>query len=263
MKDINTVVIRSRLQQLILLCLWTCASTIGWTDDKVTRVYLLKHVEVSNIGRVINIAVRDPSHIRVIAGQGKRLVVSDTADQQDIIAQLLPVLDQPTSETDPDKIQMKMLMNASQYLRQQKIAMKSTVAPTPSPSVTSGKAPVPGNASGAAPGVQSSDKFKPAAYQSIYASDDAKLTRGPRKITDEPVALSLSGMELKGIFKTVNGSPLALLSFGGVNYTAHDGGLFERNRIRVKDVTSKVLKDKVILVGQDRIPREITFKSTL
>src|SRR5258706_14248280 len=117
-----------KLLQRLLFILSICASSVGWADDKVTRVYLLKHAEVSNIARVINIAVRDPSKTRLIGGNSNRLVVSDMPDQQDIIAQLLPLLDQPMTETDPDKIQMKMLMNASQYLRQQKIAMKAATS---------------------------------------------------------------------------------------------------------------------------------------
>src|SRR6266487_1575524 len=125
MKDINTVVLRGRLLYLIALSVLIGASVCGWSDDKVTRIYALKHVEVSNISRAINIAIRDPNKSRVIAGQGRRLVITDTPDQQDAIAQLLPVLDQPMTETDPDKIQMKMLMNASQYLRQQRLSGKS------------------------------------------------------------------------------------------------------------------------------------------
>ncbi len=261
MKDINTVVLRSRLLHLLTLSILISASICGWADDKVTRIYMLKNSDVSNISRVINIAVRDPSNIRVIGGQGKRLVVSDTPEQQDAIAQLLPVLDQPLTETDPDKIQMKMLMNAAQYLRQQRIAVK----PTPAAGSTSAASPAPtASASGSAGSAQSYDKFKPATpYKSIYASDDAKLLKGPRIIQNEPVVLSLGGLQLKGIFRANTGSPLALLAIDGTNYTAHDGGLFENNHARVKNVTSKVFKDRVILVGQDRIPHEITFKSSL
>lgn len=242
----------------LLVSAWTCASTFGWADDKVTRVYLLKNADVSNISRVINIAVRDTSKTRLIGGNSKRLVISDTPDQQDIIAQLLPVLDQPISETDPDKIQMKMLMNAAQYLRQQKIAMKAA------PSSASNKVLPAASTPAIAPGVETYDKSSSAQpYTSIYASDDAQLLQGPRILVDEPVLLSLSNLELKGIYQANTGSPLALLSFESMNYTARDGGLFENNHSRLKDVTSKVLKDRVILVGPDRIPREIKFKSTL
>jgi len=48
---------------------WIGASVLGWADDKVTRIYLLKHMEVANMARVINISVRDPSKIRMISGQ--------------------------------------------------------------------------------------------------------------------------------------------------------------------------------------------------
>ena len=260
MKGINTVVLRGRFLQWIALSVSLISSAIGWADDKVTHVHLLKNMEVSNIARVINIAVRDPDKIRVIAGQGKRLVISDTPDQQDTIAQLLPVLDQPLTETDPDKIQMKMLMNAAQYLRLQKIAAKGPRAP----GSASPGAPSKASAPSGTMSVQSYDQSTSSApYKSIYESDDEKLTKGPRVLTDEPALLSLSNLQLKGIFKASTGSPLALLTGDGVTYTARDGGLFEGNHFRVKNVTSKVLKDRVILMGKDHIPTEFTFKSSL
>ena len=239
----------------LALFFWCAASS--WADEKVTRTYRLKYSDVSNIASAINVAVRDPAKTRVVGGQGKHLVVSDTPDQQDVIAQLLPVLDQPIQETDPDKIQMKMLMNAAQYLRQQKISMKSAM--------TASAAPAPAASTAAqATGVQSVDKFKPVTpYKSIYTDEDEKLTRGPRKIEDEPAILSLEGLELKGIFKGRQGSTIALLSDGLTNYTAHDGGLYERNRVRLKKVTSRVHKDGVTLIGQDGISHEIKFKTTL
>ena len=124
--------------------------------------------------------------------------------------------------------------------------------------------PGPANAPIITLGVQTYDKFSAAApYKSVYASDDAKLLRGPRNITNEPVLPSLATLQLKGIFKPSSGSALALLSFEGTNYTARDGGLFEGNRTRLKNVSSKVLRDRVILEGQDRIPHEITFKTSL
>jgi len=238
--------------------LFCCAVGRG-ENERVTRTYMLKYADVSNINVAINVAVRDTAKIRVVGGQGKHLVISDTPDQQDAIAQILPLLDQPITETDPDKIQMKMLMNAAKYLREQKIAMKATTpttaSPTPAPAASS---------SVATPAVPPSAKFKPVApYKSIYTEEDAKLMRGPRKIEDEPVVLSLGGLELKGIFKGSKGNPIALLSDGLNNYTAHDGGLFERNRVRVKKVTSQIHKDRVTLTGVDGIPHDVKFKTTL
>ena len=261
MKDINTGVHYRRLLSLIFCTALISDANLGWADERVTRVYALKNSDVSNIARVINITLRDTTNSRVVSGQGRRLVITDTPDMQDNIAQLLPVLDQPMTETDPDKIQMKMIMNAAQYLRQQRSAVK-TVAPADS-KTASGAPAASTPAANPTGGAQSYDKFKPAAYKSIYASDDAKLTRGPRIIKDEPFVMSLSSLQLRGIFRVNTTSPLALLSVDGKNFTAHDGGLFQDNHTRVNNVTSKVLKDRVILVGQDRIPHEIKFKTSL
>jgi hypothetical protein len=230
---------------------------VGGAEDKVTRVYMLKNSDVSNIERAINIAVRDPSHIRVVGGQGKRMVVTDTADQQDNIAQLLPVLDQPISETDPDKIQMRMLMNAAQYLRHQKIAMKAA-------GQSSGKAVPTASAPNSSEGAQSYDKFKSAKpYISVYASDDAKMLQGPHVILEEAYLPALSSLELKGIYADTRGGRLALLTCANLNYTARDGGLYQNNRARLQNVTSQIFKDYVLLTGPDHIPRTIKFKSTL
>jgi hypothetical protein len=231
-----------------------------WADGKVTRVYVLKNASISNMSRVLDIVVRDPTKTRVIAGDGSKLVVTDTPDQQDTIAQLLPILDQPTNEPTPEKTQMKMMMNAAAYLRQQKLALKAQ--------------PASGNASGAvsAPSASSSnnglvatyDKFSSTnAYKSVYASDDAKILAQRRLVPDEPAIPSLSALELKGIYKSNTSTPLALLEYGGAHYVARDGGLFENNRSRVKNVTSQILKDRVILTGLDRIPREIKFRSSI
>jgi len=49
-------------------------------------------------------------------------------------------------------------------------------------------------------------------------------------------------------------------------YTRTFGGVLvgeEAQDVRVKNVTSRVFKDRVILVGKDRIPHEIKFKTTL
>ncbi len=198
-------------------------------------------------------------HTRVIGGQGKRLVISDRVEAQDAIAQLLPVLDQPIAENDPDKIQMRMLMNAAQYLRQQKIALKAAgQAGSASRALPAAGAPA------MAGGVGSFDKVSNAKpYASIYASDDAKLTQGARVLVEEAVFPSLSSLQLKGIFGSNSRSPLALLSCDNLNFTARDGGVFQNNRSRLKGVTSQIFKDRVVLTGPDRIPREIKFKSSL
>jgi len=56
------------------------------------------------------------------------------------------------NETDPDKIQMKMLMNASLYLRQQKISLKALATSGNAPGAST-KAPTPGNAPEGTPSV--------------------------------------------------------------------------------------------------------------
>jgi hypothetical protein len=263
MKGINTNMIRRLTQPHLLLVIFLFASTRGAAENKVTRVYELKNVEVATVSRVINIVIRDASGRRVIGGDGKHLVISDVPEQQYAISMLLPVLDKPMEETNPDKIQMKMLMNASQYLRQQKIALKNASNPSSAPSVVSNSLS-PSSTPNIAGGVGTYDKLTSSmAYKSIYASDDAKLLQSRRMFYDEPALPSLSNLQLKGIFKINSVSPVALLSYENLSYLARDGGLFENNHSRVKNVTSKVLKDRVILVGPDRIPREIKFKSSL
>jgi len=264
MIGINTGVFKSRARHLFVIGLLCCASLSFSATDRVTRIYLLKHTEVAVVVQALNIEIRDENKTRVIGGEGKRLVITDTADQQDAIALLLPILDQPMKETDPDKIVMRMVMNVSHYMREQKMAARQ-----PAPG-TASSPQVPGNTPGAsstpniAGGVKSFDTFKSATpYKSIYASDDAKLLKKPRLIFDEPALPSLSALELKGIFRASADSSLALMSYAGMNYTARDGGLFESNHKRVKNVSSRILKDRVILVGPDRIEREIKFKSTL
>jgi hypothetical protein len=260
MKGIKTFMLCRRTRLLLGTLLFF--SALGWADDKVTRAYMLTYVEFSNISRVINIAVRDTAGGRIIAGQGKHLVITDTPDQQNAIAQLLPALDQPIAETDPDKIQMKMLMNASQYLRRQKLAMKSgSHAGTDLP-VAASNSPAAANAP--AGGVATYDKrTSTGPYHSVYASDDARLLQKSRMFYDEPALPALSALKLKGIFKLKSVNPVALLSYENSNYIARDGGLFENNKARVKNVTSKVFKDRVILVGPDHIPREIKFNTSL
>jgi len=56
---------------------------------------------------------------------------------------------------------------------------------------------------------------------------------------------------------------MALLHFGE-QITRHMTAVYSKaNKVRSKNVTAQVLRDRVILTGQDRIPHEITFHSTL
>jgi len=246
------------MRALVLIAILSAAAWVRAEVDRVTRVYALKNVDVSIMSRALDIVVRDPSKTRITSGEGRRLVVSDTADQQDNIAKILPVLDQHVDQTDHDKILMQVLMNASKYIRDQKLNGRNVGTPTTA-AATPARTAIDPNVP-----ARSYDKVSSAKpYKSIYASDDAKFVHGPRYIMNEPVIPSLGGMKLKGIFKRSSDSPLALLDYGGVNYTARDGGLFENNRTRVKDIKSKVLKDRVVLEGPDRIPCEIKFASTL
>jgi hypothetical protein len=229
--------------------------TTVWAGDMITREYRLNHADVTNVSRVLNMVVKNPPGNRIIGGQGKRLVITDTVDDQDTIAEILPVLDQPSQETVPFKIQMEMISHVSRYFYDRKKAnLAAQKSPLPS------AAPV-NSPSGSVASFDKMSSTQP--YKSVYSSEDAALTKQPRVILDEPTLPSLSALSLKGIFQVSSGSRLALMAYEGVNYTARDGGLFERNTSRVKGVTSQILKDRVILVGPDRIPREIKFISTL
>ena len=131
------------------------------------------------------------------------------------------------------------------------MAQASNTAPTPNSSTDNGP-------------VHTYDiRHSTSVYKSIYSDEDAKLAKGPRVIHDDPVLPTGSDLTLKGIFRVSSGSPLALLSYGSANFTARDGGLFEDNRTRVKGYVTRILKDRVIITGPDKIPRQIVFKSTL
>jgi len=226
-----------------------------WSAEKpITQEYWLKSTDVSYMTQALNIVIRNPTGKRIMGGQGKHLVITDAEEQQNQIAEILPIMDQPTTETKPHRIVMEMVGRAGVYMHNNQkavvLARKNEAppgAPVPAPIFVSG--------------VNSYDAFK--STRSVYAAEDAKLLKQPRRIVDEPVLPLFSDLILKGIFEPEKGKRIALLSAGGMLYTARDGGLFESNRSRLKEVTSQVLTDHVILVGPDRIPRKITFKSTL
>ena len=244
---------------LLLLLLLAYGMTPAWADDIITREYRLKHADISDVSRVIGIIVKNPTGKRIIGGQGKRLVITDAAEQQDAIAEILPVIDQPTQETVPFKIQMEMVSRASRFFYDHKKADLAAQR-SPAPSAPAGTA-APNVPSGGVASYDKATSTRP--YKSVYSSEDAELMKKKRVILDEPALPSLSALTLKGIFQLSSGRPLALMFYEGVSYTARDGGLFERNRTQVKGVTSQIKKDRVILTGPDRIPREIKFISTL
>ena len=235
----------------VLLVLFSLGMTALGAGDVITREYWLKNTETPDVITTLNFSLGNPTGKRLMGGQGKHLVVTDTDDQQEAIAELLPVIDLPNKETTPPRIKMEMALRAARYLQKKK---KTATA-----SAKGGASPLA--ASPAGPHADSFDAYK--STRSVYAAEDAALVKDPRVILDEGGLPSLSDLTLKGVFKSAKGTPLALLTYGTVNYTARDGGLYERNQSRVNDVKSQVFDDKVILIGPDRIPRKITFKSTL
>ena len=203
--------------------------------------------------QALNIVLRDPNKKRIMGGQGKHLVVTDTSEQQVRIEELLPIMDLPPTQIKPQRIVMELVGRAGIYMHNNEVAAakaRKAQAPEGTPVVHNFIS-----------GVNSYDSFK--STHSVYAQEDAKLMQQFRHITDEPVLPSVGDLELKGVFKSSTGSPLALLAYGGTLFAARDGGLFEANRTRVKGVTTEVLKEEVIVTGPDRIPRHIKFKSTL
>jgi len=223
-------------------------------EEMITREYWLKSTDATTMIQALNIVIRNPTGKRIMGGQGKHLVVTDAADQQNEISEIIPVMDKPPTQTKPQRIVMEMVGRAGIYMHNnQKDAVLSrkneapTGAPPPSPVYTSG--------------INSYDTFK--STRSVYAEEDAKILKQPRHILEEPALPSFSDLVLKGIFEPTAGKRMALLSTGGMLYTARDQGLFESNRTRLKGVTSEVRNDEVILIGPDRIPRHIKFHSTL
>lgn len=223
----------------------------------ITREYWLKNADAASMIQALNIVIRNPAKRRIMGGQGKHLVVTDLPEQQSEISEIIPVMDQPTTQTKPQRIIMEMVGRAGMYMRNNQ---KATVLARKS-DTSAASAPAPASVPTYTSGTNSYGTFK--STGSIYAEEDAKLLKQSRHIIDEPTLLSLSDLALKGIFEPTKGKRMALLSAGIMLYTAHDGGLFESNRSRLKDVTSEVLADRVILTGPDRIPRTFKFKSTL
>jgi hypothetical protein len=222
-------------------------------ENAITREYWLKFTDASSMIQALNIVLRNPSGKRIMGGQGKHLVVTDLIEQHDRIAELLSIMDLPPSQTKPQRIVMELVGRAGLYMHKNEIAAtkaRKNEAPQ--------GVPVTHNF---VSGVNSYDSFK--STRSVYAQEDAKLMQQFRHITDDPVLPSVGDLELKGVFKSSSGSPLALLAYGGTLFTARDGGLFEGNRTRVKGVASEILKEEVIVTGPDRVPHRIKFKSTL
>jgi len=243
-----------RLDLLLLFLLLKCGP--AWSADKpVTREYWLKSTDAASMIQALNIVIRNPTEHRVMAGQGNHLVVTDAPDQQREISEIIPIMDQPSTQTKPQRIVMELVGRAGMYMRQnQKTAVIAKRNGAGSWTTT---APAAIYVSGA----NSSDTFK--STTSVYAEEDAQLLKQSRRIVDDPFLSSVTDLQLKGIFQAAPGAPLALLAYGGALFTARDGGLFEGNKSRLKGVTSQVLKDEVIVTGPDRIPRRIKFKSSL
>ncbi len=229
----------------------------SWAGDLITREYVLRNIDGDIMIRVMNILVEDPDKKRLMGATGKRMVVTDTLEHHNSILELLPILDIPQIETKPNRIVLSLMGTASQYYSKRK-GIETT-------SQKSGAQPLAG-AAAATPDLWKSDVHTYDAFKStrsIYAEEDAKLSKKRRLIEDEGALPSLNDLVLKGIFRTAKGPSMGILAYGLINFTARDGGLFERNRSRVKGVTSRVLKDRVILTGPDKRPREYKFKSTL
>jgi len=228
----------------------------GWAaEEMITREYWLKNVNAESMIRALNIVVKNPTSKRIMGGQGKHLVVTDFAEQQTRIAELLPIMDQPVKSTNPDVAAMQIVGNAGMYFHERAKAARL------SGKALQGSYAAAPSASGPYTGVKSYDTVK--SSWSVYAAEDAKIVKQPRRILDEPTLPPLTDLVLKGIFQSSSGSPIAIMQYGTTIYTARDGGLFEGNSARVKGVSSEILKEKVVLTGPDRVPREIKFKSTL
>jgi hypothetical protein len=247
------------MRRPLLISLLFFVATGGQAEDLITREYRMKHADAAIIIQVLNVSVTNTSKKRILSGAGKRLIVTDIYDKQDEIAEILPVIDQPSKYTEPKKIHMEMVVRASRYLQERKRALKLAQSP----------GPVPGSKSAGEPTDNSSPirtydvRRSSMAYKSVYSDEDAKLMRKPRVYRDDPVLPNLSSLTLKGIFRETSGKPLAILFYGGVNFTARDGLLYAPNHTLMKGITSQIKKNSVLLTGPDRIPREIKFHTTL
>jgi len=110
-------------RHFIWLCVFACAIPWGASaSDLVTRSYQLKFVDANDIIPILNFSVANPTGKRILAGHEKHLVVTDAMEQQEAIAELLPVMDQPSKETDPKRAQMMIVVRTSRYLQQKKKA---------------------------------------------------------------------------------------------------------------------------------------------
>ncbi len=221
-----------------------------------TREYRLKHVDAPLAIKAINFAIPNISKKRIMGGDGKKLVVTEIGASQDEIAALLPVIDQPSKETDPLRIQMELSIRISNHLnREQKYLQTARAAPA-----AGAAAPVRGD-SGAAQTYETRRTTQP--YKSVYSDEDDKLRTGPRVIKDDPVLPAVSSLMLKGIFFDKTNHRMALLAYESNSFTARDGDLYFFNRTKMKGYTSQVLKDRVVITGPDRIPREVKFKTSI
>ncbi len=68
---------------------------LAWADSPITREYWLKNTDTTIIIRVLTVLIPDSTGKRIMAGQGKHLVVTDFPDQQAEVTDLLTVIDQP------------------------------------------------------------------------------------------------------------------------------------------------------------------------
>jgi len=244
---------QDRRWDLLILFLLLKGGPVWSAEKPMTREYWLKSTDAASMIQALNIVMRNPTGNLVMGGQGNHLVITDSPEQQLQIAEIIPVMDLPLTQTKPQRITMELVGRAGVYMRQNlktAIALKKNsggTTVTPAVTLTSG--------------INSYDTFR--STVSVYAEEDARLLKESRHLIEDPIQLSVIDLQLKGIFQATSGAPLALLTYGGTTFVARDGGLFEGNKSRVKDVTSKVSKEEVIVTGPDRIPRHIKFKSTL
>lgn len=238
---------------------------LGWAlsghADEVTftRVYQLKNVDAANCIRAINFAVPDVAQKRILSGQGRKLVVTDVAVNQDEIASLLPVIDQAGKETDPRRAQIEITVRVANFLNHKK--KNSTM--TSSGAAGAGASAPAARRGDAGPPRNYDTKRSTEPYKSVYSDEDVQLMKKPRVVRDDPVLPAINNLTLKGIFLISSNKPMALLTYENSNFTARDGGLYYFNRTLVKGYTCKVLKDRVVITGPDRIPREVKFKTSL
>jgi type II secretory pathway component GspD/PulD (secretin) len=239
---------------LACLCLLAAIRPIYADIKPVTREYWLKSTDAESVIQALNIVIRNPSGHRIMGGQGKHLVVTDVPEQQTQIAEIIPIMDQPLTQTKPQRIVMELVGRAGMYMQQN---LKAAVAARRGSSTPAALPPSAIIVSG----VSSYDTFK--TTYSVFAEEDAQMMRTSRRIVDEPLLASAADLVLKGIFKAATGAPLALLTNGLSTFVARDGALFEGNKNRVKGFTSAISANEVIVVGPDRIPRHLKFKTTL